>query len=322
MASFLSIGRIGSAAAALLWLLVSGICAADEPKITFASRPFYAPFAYFAGLERGPTAPKGFKVEHKQIFTETRNKMLMAGALDAGEMSLSTYLIARERGTPLVLLGTGTKNLEEGNALFVRANSAIKNQADLAGKKIGVESMSSVTTIYHRAILQHRYKVPTDNIQWIVKPPPQLLALLKQGEIDAAVLFSDVYFTAKESPDFRIIHELGYEGKAMVGDYLPAMVIVAQEKKLREIPGMGRELVAAMKRSFSYAAANQEAMMGEWLKTRQMPPALLHRAWVSDQPSFTLTQAEKDIIMRVAEWHNEQNIVSRKLKPEEIFIPF
>lgn len=321
MRHFSYLRDIAFAAAVTCGVLAGGVSAA-EPKITFASRPFYAPFAYFAGLEQGPTAPNGFKVEHKQIFTETRNKMLMAGALDAGEMSLSTYLIARERGIKLVLLGTGTKNLEEGNALFVRANSPIKSQADLAGKKIGVESMSSVTTIYHRAILQHRYKVPTDRINWIVKPPPQLLALLKQGEIDAAVLFSDVYFSAKESPDFRIVHELGYEGKAMVGDHLPAMVIVAQENKLREIPGMGRELVAAMKRSFAHAAANQDAMIAEWLKTRQTPPALLKRAWNSDQPSFTLTQAEKDIIMRVAEWHNEQNVLTRKLKPEEIFVPF
>jgi ABC-type nitrate/sulfonate/bicarbonate transport system substrate-binding protein len=314
--------RALAAAGALILSAAGSVASAAEPTITFASRPFYAPFAYFKGLELGSTAPKGFKIEHKQIFTETRNKMLMAGALDAGEMSLSTYLIARERGTPLVLLGTGTKNLEEGNALFVRADSAIKSQADLAGKKIGVESMSSVTTIYHRAILQHRYKVPTEKISWLVKPPPQLLALLKQGEIDAAVLFSDVYFTAKANPDYRIIHELGYEGRAMAGDYLPAMVIVAQERKLREIPGMGRELVAAMKRSFEYAAANQEALMAEWLKTRQMPPALLKRAWVSDQPSFSLTDKEKDIIMRVAEWHNEQNVLSRKLKAEEIFVPF
>jgi ABC-type nitrate/sulfonate/bicarbonate transport system substrate-binding protein len=306
-----------------LTLLGAGVgLSADEPTITFASRPFYAPFAYYAGLEQGPTAPKGFKIEHKQIFTETRNKMLMAGALDAGEMSLSSYLIARERGTKLVLLGTATKNLEEGNALFVRASSPIKTQADLAGKKIGVESMSSVTTIYHRAILQHRYQVLTDKIGWIVKPPPQLLALLRQGEIDAAVLFSDVYFAAKESPDFRIIHELGYEGKEMVGDHLPAMVVVAQESKLREIPGMGRELVAAMKRSFEHAAAHQDALMAQWLKTRQSQPALLRRAWVSDQPTFSVTEKEKDVIMRVVEWHIEQNVLTRKLKPEEIFVPF
>ncbi|TPG47295.1 ABC transporter substrate-binding protein [Roseomonas nepalensis] len=136
--------------------------------------------------------------------------MVREGRFDVSEMAIATFLQARAMGRPLVLLPVVLAARFQESALLCRAGSDIAGPADLAGRRVGVRAYSQTTGMWLRGIVAEHGGPPPSASRWVTfesahvegiadppwaeRAPPgaDLLAMLRAGEIDAAIVGNDV----------------------------------------------------------------------------------------------------------------------------------
>jgi 4,5-dihydroxyphthalate decarboxylase len=135
---------------------------------------------------------------------ETFWRMLNHEEFDASEMSLSSYAILRSEGdTRFIALPVFPSRIFRQNALYVRADSPLRDPRELKGKRLGVGDYQMTAAVWTRGFLQHEYGVRPEEVRWVVGKPirairqPQAVPLeflpagknfeelLERGEIDA-----------------------------------------------------------------------------------------------------------------------------------------
>jgi 4,5-dihydroxyphthalate decarboxylase len=130
-------------------------------------------------------------------------------AYDVSEMAIVTYLQAKAYGKPVVLLPTVVAARFQQGCIIYNAQRGQLDVGGLAGKKVGVRAYTQTTGMWVRAILGQTYGVPLEQIDWVTiegshleeyRDPSfvrraegkQLLAMLRAGELDAAILGNDL----------------------------------------------------------------------------------------------------------------------------------
>lgn len=95
-------------------------------------------------------------------WRKTRNHLF-----DVSEMSVSNYLIQRDRGDDSlvalpVFLSRGFRHAN----LFVNPAAGIRRPADLRGKRVGLSFYDPTTPVWVRGFLQHQYGVAPTEMKW------------------------------------------------------------------------------------------------------------------------------------------------------------
>ncbi|MBV9784414.1 MAG: ABC transporter substrate-binding protein [Acidisphaera sp.] len=125
---------------------------------------------------------------------------------DLCELAIATFLQAKAFGKPLVLLPVAVMARFQESALLCRGDDAtIAGPADLVGKRVGVRAYSQTTGVWLRGELADEYGVAADSIRWVTfenahvaeyadppwaeraRPGQDMLAMLREGELDAAI---------------------------------------------------------------------------------------------------------------------------------------
>jgi len=132
------------------------------------------------------------------------NSMEMVGLkYDVAEMSLATYVKAREQGMPLIALPIfpGRRFMQQG--ISFAPGSSLKDLSELRGKRVSLPQFWMTSSVWHRSLLHREYGVAQDQVQWITMAPERLASqglppeakqdtsgrgvreLLASGELDA-----------------------------------------------------------------------------------------------------------------------------------------
>lgn len=123
---------------------------------------------------------------------------------DVAEMSLSWYVMARDRGEPVRALPIFPLRMFVQPYIFCRPDSGIAEPRDLRGKRVGMDLYRLTVGLWARGILQEHYGVSPDEVHWFTsepegagfKPPANLSLtqanenperLLLDGKIDALI---------------------------------------------------------------------------------------------------------------------------------------
>ena len=144
---------------------------------------------------------------------ETFWRMLRYQEFDAAEISLGSYLMAREKGFPkLIAIPVFPSRAFRHSCIYINTGSGIKEPKDLAGKRVGVPEYQITMAIWARGILQHEYGVKPEQMKWLtggeehpgredkvkhdlpksidIRPiglEQTLSSMLERGEIDAMI---------------------------------------------------------------------------------------------------------------------------------------
>lgn len=136
--------------------------------------------------------------------------MVREQRFDVSEMAIATFLQAKACGKPLVLLPVVLVARFQQSALLCRTDSDIRSPVDLAGRRVGVRAYSQTTGMWLRGILLEEFGLQPQAMRWVtfenahvaeIRDPPwverapagkALLAMLRAGELDAAILGSDL----------------------------------------------------------------------------------------------------------------------------------
>jgi 4,5-dihydroxyphthalate decarboxylase len=141
-----------------------------------------------------------------------RHRAIIAGEIDGGELSISSYILARLRGVPLMALPVFLSRRFRLRCMYCRESSPLKHPSELAGKKVTVHRYNATTPVWLKGILQNQFGVSPKEIDWYVaepdiaeeslRPPPadvrvnfiseprtreRAVELVEKGEIDAAL---------------------------------------------------------------------------------------------------------------------------------------
>lgn len=165
-------------------------------------------------LQDGRVQVEGVELTYLPLrVEETFWRMLRYQEFDAAELSMGSYLMAREKGFPkLIAIPVFPSRAFRHSCIYINTGSGIKEPKDLAGKRVGVPEYQITMAIWARGILQHEYGVKPEQMKWLtggeehpgredkvkhdlpksidirpIGPEQTLSSMLERGEIDAMI---------------------------------------------------------------------------------------------------------------------------------------
>ena len=147
--------------------------------------------------------------------SETFWRQLKFQEFEVGEMSMSSYLIARERGFDMIALPIFPSRRLFHTEISYHTASGVTKPGDLAGKRLAVAEYQQTAALWQRGILEHDFGVSQYKVHWYMErteelshggatgftPPPgisfqrippdkSMASMLVSNELDAAAINS------------------------------------------------------------------------------------------------------------------------------------
>jgi|tagenome__1003787_1003787.scaffolds.fasta_scaffold20731859_2 ABC-type nitrate/sulfonate/bicarbonate transport system substrate-binding protein len=157
---------------------------------------------------------------------------LVSGELDAAGSNVVSALIAASKGLPLQMVAAGTSTSEDEqqdfSALVVKPDSPATSIADLAGKKIAVNSLKNINDIVLGSMLE-KAGLSYDDVQFVELPFPDMAGAVENGSVDAAMVI-EPFITMAEGQGLKVIGRPYWELKPglQIGTYLMSKEFVAK----------------------------------------------------------------------------------------------
>ena len=218
-------------------------------------------YPHTAALKSGEVASEFFALDFKEISPVNRAFAPMARErrFDVSEMAIATVLQAIAFGVEIALLPVVMASRFQEAALFCRADSKLSGPGDLRGKRVGVRAYSQTTGLWLRGILRESFGVAPTDVHWTTfegahvpayADPPfvtraeagkELLNMLREGELDAAIVGNDV----PDDPRLRLLFpDPKAAGEAFYArhGFAPINHMVVVKRELAQEPGLASEL--------------------------------------------------------------------------------
>lgn len=262
---------------------------------------------------------------------------------DIGELSCSSYLVARDQGMEIDAIPVFLHRRFRHGFAFINTAKNIKSPKDLIGKKIGVKSFQVTAVLWLRGILEHEYGVPHKSIEWFAEydedvpfvPSADLklhrLAgdqncedMLVAGELDA-VLHADLIWPIAEKhpavarlwPDYKR-EEIDFFKKTGI---FPIMHIMAIKREIvQKYPWVPIEFQKA------FDAAKTLGM--KRMENPRIAPLVWYReAWEEQEAliggdpwEYGLTDRNRKNLETLVGYSHEQGLIKRAMPLEELFL--
>lgn len=225
----------GSIDASPLWVADSqGFFEAENLDITFA--PVSEELALFDAIKEGEA----------QVAVVSAGTAIRRISFNKDELHLSVYLDGTQ----------GELGEHRGTMSLVSADTTLSDGCDLAWKRIGVDSLSSLTAVAIREKVA-RDGCDPQSVVFVLGDSPAHLEGLETGDLDAAALL-DPYTARALRTDYRIIANLDNE---LCPDYgrCPISIVVTDS----EWAVANDEVLAR------FTTALDQAML--WIRTNELP---------------------------------------------------
>jgi len=240
-------------------LLSTPAAAQGTPTVDVVIGNNFGHLPMFVGVEKGFFKKHGVDVRLKVVNTGTDMvNAMQKREVQAGDMSVTTFLKARHGGDPFRVIGIiqsdGTRsNADEPLAIVARKGSGIRpgNIEDLKGKRIGL-ARAQTSDEYLKMVLARRGMKYEDVTIENIMAPPALAPALKDGKVDAVVSWEPFNTMVLDSvPESYAVIRGG-------GHLSYIMVITAHEPTIQASPQVIRGLVAGLAAASQYTRRNRD----------------------------------------------------------------
>jgi 4,5-dihydroxyphthalate decarboxylase len=297
------------------------------------------------GLVTGEVGVAGAEVVALTMASPERHwRLLRHQEFDVCELSLASYLLARDRGAlPYVAVPVFPHRRFRHSYLFVNPAAGVTEPKQLEGKRVGLRTWQTTAGLWMRGILEDAYGVDIRAIEWVtqdeediaLEPPAGFTlrrvsggadvdTLLVKGEL-AGLLYPEIPLSFRTG-DPRI-QRLFADSKAEEQRYFqrtgifPLMhTIVIRERLLGEYPWLAMNVVQAFRRAKDLAWKQMEdprrvslAWFREALEEQRR--VLGRDPWTHELPG---NRVALDALCRYA---HHQGLTRRQLEPDALFDP-
>jgi 4,5-dihydroxyphthalate decarboxylase len=302
-------------------------------------------FEIVSALEHGHVKVEGIDLHFEPEMTNPvrHGRMVRDLAFDICELNVSTYLIARDQGVPIIALPVFLfRKFRHGN-VFVHPGKGLKDGRDLNGKRIGCPNLQPASNVWIAGILQDFHGFNPRSATWVCErdedarfdPPADLrlervpkgktaLSMLLDGEIDALMtpltpqpLLDKDPRIARLFPDYVAREKAYFEETGL----LPIMHVTAVKQELVDRhPWIVTNLMKAFEeaktagyRRVSNVRVIPLAWFGaQWEEERQM---LGPDPW-----KFGLDETNRRNLETIIRYTHEQGLTRRRASIEELFV--
>jgi len=303
------------------------------------------PTPYTQALFDGSVRPPGVELHLESRFGEgldnvgARHRMIVAGKLDGGELSISSFILARLRGVPLRALPVFLSRRFRLRCMYCRMESPLRDPAELAGKKVTVHRYNATTPVWLKGILQNEFGVKPSDIEWHVAepdiaeeaqrpPPPEIrvrfispprtrehaIELVERGEIAAAL----EPYPLHSNPNMRYLMQdfrrAEKEFFRRTGAYTINHLFVLREESAKAYPEIVKSLLVALREANSVADRYRDE--------KQKSEAAWEREVMGEEFSYSLREGcARRSLDTLMEYQIQQGILNRKPELEDLFFP-
>ena len=269
---------------------------------------------------------------------ETFWRMLNHEEFDASEMSLSSYAILRSEGdTRFVALPVFPSRVFRQSALYVHANSPLRDPRELKGKRIGVGDYQMTAAVWTRGFLRHEYGLQAEDVAWVVGKPIRSIrqprgltmefvsegknfeTLLERGEIDAlmSVMIPDALgrTVRRLIPDARRI-EQEYFRKTGIFPIMHTLVL------RRAVYEANPWLAISLYRAFCRARDIALTQLYDTDALTVTSPWIIDAVESSREVAWDYSiEGSRPTLEALVQYLDEQGLTRRRMQVEELFAP-
>ncbi|GGK97625.1 ABC transporter substrate-binding protein [Mangrovihabitans endophyticus] len=183
---------------------------------------------------------------------------VVSGQFQFGFSNMTSLLLAQTKNVPISVVANGVASTGKSGADFsgvaVKGDSPIKSAADLAGKKVAVNTLKNIGDTTVRESVRKAGGDPS-NIQFVEMPFPNMPAAVEQGQVDAAWMVE---------PSLTEVTSAG--GRVVSWNYVdtaPDLTVAAyfaSTKLQADDPDLVKRFTEAINESLEYADANPDAV--------------------------------------------------------------
>lgn len=293
----------------------------------------------------GTIVPEGLELNwltlpHHEIWT----RMLNYYDFDASELSLSSYLIARTLGKPLIAIPVFPARAFRHSCVFINTKSGIREPRDLVGKRVGLAEFQQTATVWMRGILEHEYGLALDKVRWFtwakrsrmeidmprqysieqIPPEKQADEMLASGELDAIICANLFPSLLGGAPQVRRLFENYPEVESAyykkTGIFPIMHTIAIREELWKESPWIAISLFKAF----------QQAKELAYRRLNDLSPYKISMVWfrepmkeqkeiLGEDPWPYGLAKNRHVVETLMGYLHEQGLAKRKLSIEELF---
>ncbi len=300
---------------------------------------------FFDGTVKPPDGMtlKALQVGQSDVLrdgTGRHERMINGKEFDVCEFSMSSYLMAKDRGVPMTAVPVFPRRLFSASQMFVHPDSNLWEPKDLVGKTVALSSFQTTLSLLAKGDLKFEYGVPWESINWLVttgekvkfqpKPGVKITALanvdlgelLEAREIDAFFLphpphsvMSGARKSRRLFKDTRA-EELRYFRKT---GYFPIMHVLAIRHDLAERePWLPKAVMGMYAQAKTIAASYYDDP--NWSRLAWGRHYFEdERSLLGDDPWPIGFKANRKNIERFIEYSHDQGLISEVYPPERLF---
>lgn len=231
--------------------------ASELTKITVGVIPIVDVAPIYLGQQEGFFEDQGLELE--PVLAQGGAAIVpavMSGSMDFGFSNVSSMLIANSKGLDVKIVSAGAastgKDKADFGGILVAADSGIASAADLAGKKVAVNTLNNINDTTVRQAIRKAGGDP-QTTEFVELGFPDMQAALERGQIDA-IQVVEPFLSGGQTAGAKLIAS-NYVDTApdlTIGAYFTSANIAAEKPELVE------KFTAAMKESLEFAEANPE----------------------------------------------------------------
>jgi NitT/TauT family transport system substrate-binding protein len=226
----------------------------EKASITVGVLPLADLAPFYIAIDDGMFKAEGLKVTPKQASAGAAQiAQTVSGDVDIAFSNHVSIVQAAQEGVPLRILRENNRAGPQG--IYAMPDSGIEEPADLAGKRIAINSVKNIQELTARAVLDS-HGVDPESLKFLELPPPEALGALEQGDVDAAWLVEPFLTQAERTVDAtRVVS--AFEGPT---ENLPVAGWTATEQFIQENPNTAAAFVRAMDAAMRKAVAEPKAV--------------------------------------------------------------
>ena len=295
-------------------------------------------------LKEGLVRPEGIDltVVTNMDSVERHSRFLKGNEFDVAEISLSSFMIARDQNFPAAAIPVFMSRRFGHGFIYINTGKGIRTPADLIGRKVGVKQLQFTVNVLIRGILQHEYGVPQTSIEWVSEfeelldftPPPGMKItrlndgqsvekMLAAGEIDAMMHPDRIAPIRKKDPRVGQLFpnfkddEIAYFRKTGLFPIMHLMAI--RQEVVESHPSAVVNLFNAFNESKKIAMKRMES-------PRQVPLVWYRAAWEEQEEiigpdpwEYGGTERNVKNVNTIAGYAHDQGLTRRKYTFHDLF---
>lgn len=244
-------------------------------SLTVATLPVVDNVVIWEAVSEGFFTKHGLNVSYKNLSgggPATINAV-QSGSVQFAQFSSPVFMIAAGQGIPITSVAEMDEfpatNSPEG--IFVKSSSSIQSVADLKGKTIGVNSLTSLEAVRLETEALPAAHLTLSDVHLVPIPFPQMQEALSTGEVQAVIPFDPFTTRLRQSSGFR---ELTNFHQYIPAGGLSLGVIAAEKSYVTSHPQVVSEFDAAIAQSISFIQANQQQAAALASKVLGLPESI------------------------------------------------